>query len=485
MKGELRIFISYRRSDCQPQANALYDGLKYRLPSAQLFMDIDSIPPGVDFEQHIQREIEQCDLVLVMIGDNWLDPRPGANKRRIDEKGDFVRLEVESALASKTTRLIPILVEGAMMPSPSELPRSIQRLTRFNAFELSDQKWPKEIRDLAEALADMEPTTSVTGVHLRDIDDDAVRRAIQDLGQEFSSRDVSEHPTVGAAHGPISRKSGFHGVIGRYLAQNQAALGVTRLEGEDGSRGARWQGIPMRQTPPPPPPTPPVNPRTFTPPPPPQEGASRPALPWVIGLATCCTAGLVAPAVPLWVASRRPHDSKFKQRMYSLSAGILVSVLVGFAFVGSAPTDDEGTPVGAAANIGMVLVLLGAAGAFWALWFGRSAPTLPGAQAEMQRRTLRAQYRQLAEADQGMAVSMRVGRPDLARDYDDGGLLHLNSLDERYLVDRTPLRADEVHALVSARRSLGRFSSFEEISGLVSGLDASSIEWLREHAVFY
>ena len=485
MNGELRIFISYRRSDCQAQANALYDGLGYRLPAAKLFMDIDSIPPGVDFEQHIKQEIEQCDLVLVMIGDNWLDPRPGTDVRRIDEPGDFVRLEVESALASKSTTIVPILVEGAPMPSPSQLPASIQRLARFNAFELSDQKWPKEIRDLAEALGKIEPATSV---QLSDIDEGAVREALRDLGQHFGTRDVSEHQAIRSAHGPLSRKPSFHSVLGRYLAQHQNDLGITRLEGEESPRGALWQRQPVPSTPAPPPPRlVPTSPPPFTPPAPPQPNKpTRLTAPWVLGLATCCTAGLVAPAVPLWVASRHPHDPGFKRKMYILSAGVLLGVLVGFALIGSAPTDDEGTPVGAAPGIGTVFLLLGIAGAASALWFGHnSTPTLPGTQAEMQRRTLRAQYRRMAETDPGMALSLRVGRPDLSRDYDDGGLLHLNSLSDRFLVDKTPLRADEVRALISARESLGRFSSFEEVSGLVAGLDASSIEWLRERAVFY
>jgi TIR domain-containing protein len=59
-----RVFISYRRADCQPQANGLYDGLSHRLPEASIFMDLDSIPPGADFEQHIRQEIQICDLVL-------------------------------------------------------------------------------------------------------------------------------------------------------------------------------------------------------------------------------------------------------------------------------------------------------------------------------------------------------------------------------------------------------------------------------------
>lgn len=147
-----RIFISYRRSDCLAQANGLRDGLGRRLPGARVFKDIDSIPPGEDFEEYIRSEIEACDVVLVLIGDNWLDPRPGTATRRLDEANDFVRLEVESALRTPGLRVIPVLVEGAKMPEPSELPESIRRLARLNAFDLDDRRWEGDLERLTQAL---------------------------------------------------------------------------------------------------------------------------------------------------------------------------------------------------------------------------------------------------------------------------------------------------------------------------------------------
>ena len=152
VRGQSRVFISYRRSDCQPQANGLHDGLSHRLSSAKIFMDIESIPPGVDFEQHIRQEIEVCDVVLVLIGDNWLDRRPGSDVRRIDEPGDFVRLEIENALATATVRVVPVLVEGARMPEPIELPFSIRPLARLNAIELSDQRWAADLERLTATV---------------------------------------------------------------------------------------------------------------------------------------------------------------------------------------------------------------------------------------------------------------------------------------------------------------------------------------------
>ena len=131
---------------------ACYDGLVHRLRNASLFMDIDSIPPGVDFEQHIRDEIRRSDVILVMIGDNWLDDRPGTNRRRIDEPDDFVRLEIENALALPNVRIIPVLVEGAQMPPADELPASIHQLARLHAFELSDHRWSSDVERLARTI---------------------------------------------------------------------------------------------------------------------------------------------------------------------------------------------------------------------------------------------------------------------------------------------------------------------------------------------
>ncbi len=69
---EKRIFISYRRGDCQPQAKRSTTACATAYKPAHIFMDIDSIPPGVDFEEHVRDEIEICDVVLVLIGDDWL-----------------------------------------------------------------------------------------------------------------------------------------------------------------------------------------------------------------------------------------------------------------------------------------------------------------------------------------------------------------------------------------------------------------------------
>lgn len=145
------LFISYRRSDCQPHANGLYDGLLNRLPEADVFLDTDSLDAGSAWEEAISKAIERSDVVLVVIGDNWLDKGPD-DTRRLDKPGDHVRREVELALQSNAA-VIPVLVEGATVPERDDLPESIARLTAATATRLDDDRWRSDVDNLAVQIA--------------------------------------------------------------------------------------------------------------------------------------------------------------------------------------------------------------------------------------------------------------------------------------------------------------------------------------------
>ena len=96
-----RIFISYRRQDSQHQADRLYKAAKpfVHNPDTDLFIDVDDIPYGVDFEVYLKEQVQQSDVVLVLIGPNWLTiTDPETNLRRLDNEFDFVRIEVVAGL---------------------------------------------------------------------------------------------------------------------------------------------------------------------------------------------------------------------------------------------------------------------------------------------------------------------------------------------------------------------------------------------------
>ena len=103
-------------------------------------MDIDAIEPGVDFVEVINEAVGRCDILVALIGPEWLTMTGEAGERRIDEHGDFVRLEIEAALA-RAVRVVPVLVGGGRMPSASRLPASIAAFgRRLCTVELSDRR---------------------------------------------------------------------------------------------------------------------------------------------------------------------------------------------------------------------------------------------------------------------------------------------------------------------------------------------------------
>ena len=144
------IFINYRREDSAGHAGRLFDGLSSHFPG-RLFMDVDTIAPGIDFVDAIEQAVGACEVLIVMIGREWLTLKNAAGGRRIDEDGDFVRLELEHALI-RNIRVIPVLVQGAEPPRPEDLPPSLAKLARRNAIELSDARWGYDVDRLAQTI---------------------------------------------------------------------------------------------------------------------------------------------------------------------------------------------------------------------------------------------------------------------------------------------------------------------------------------------
>ena len=145
-----KIFISYRRDDSAGHAGRLFDRLSSHFNRERLFMDVDHIEPGEDFVQVIEDAVASSAVLLVIIGRRWLTSGDTI-ARRLDNPNDFVRLEVASALA-RNIRVIPVLVQNAIMPSPQDLPDDLLQLSRRNASELSDLRWNRDVDQLIGVL---------------------------------------------------------------------------------------------------------------------------------------------------------------------------------------------------------------------------------------------------------------------------------------------------------------------------------------------
>jgi len=146
-----RIFISYRRDDSAGHAGRLYDRLKEHFGPEQIFMDIDTIKPGLDFVEAVQQAVGSCDGLVAIIGREWQEVADATGQRRLDDPADMVRVEIATAL-ERGIRVIPVLVQGAQTPADKDLPDALKRLARQNALELSDTRFHSDVDRLVEAL---------------------------------------------------------------------------------------------------------------------------------------------------------------------------------------------------------------------------------------------------------------------------------------------------------------------------------------------
>ena len=147
--GDGLIFISYRREDAAGYARAIYDRFIQHFSPDRVFMDVDAIEPFLPFDEAIEKAIDQCKLLLVIIGRNWLAPR-AAEGPRINDPRDFVRMEIAAAL-SRNIPVIPVLLDGTMMPTEEELPESLRAMRKRNGVDVSNNSFRSDVDGLISA----------------------------------------------------------------------------------------------------------------------------------------------------------------------------------------------------------------------------------------------------------------------------------------------------------------------------------------------
>jgi TonB family protein len=160
------IFVSYRRSDSQGEAGRLFDDLVKHFGEDTVFMDVAGIEAGRDFRKAIEEGVTKCGVLLVMIGPEWLDAKDERGRRRLQDPSDFVRIETASAL-KRDIPVVPVLVRGAKMPSPEQLPEELKELAYRNCIELTHARWKSDIHLLVEALRRSLPVTLSPGTNVR------------------------------------------------------------------------------------------------------------------------------------------------------------------------------------------------------------------------------------------------------------------------------------------------------------------------------
>lgn len=145
------IFINYRREDSSGVTGRLADKLKAHFGEDQIFRDIDTIKAGADFVEAIHQALSSCSALLAIIGPQWISATDKQGRRRLDDPQDYTRLEISAAFV-RNIPVIPVLVDGASMPGPDQLPDDIVMLSRRQAIELGDKRWTYDTGQLIAAL---------------------------------------------------------------------------------------------------------------------------------------------------------------------------------------------------------------------------------------------------------------------------------------------------------------------------------------------
>jgi len=148
--SKTRIFISYRRDDSAKYADRIFERLQRAFGRDRVFQGTETIEPGMRFDRAIESAVAACDVLLALIGPGWLDARDGSG-RRLDRPDDFVRLEIAAALR-RDVLVIPVLLDGAVMPTRSELPPEIANLALHHAVSFGQDDWPRQMAKVERSI---------------------------------------------------------------------------------------------------------------------------------------------------------------------------------------------------------------------------------------------------------------------------------------------------------------------------------------------
>ena len=192
------IFISYRRDDAEGHAGRLFEDLADRFGKASVFMDVTGIEPGRDFRHVIEQQVASCGVLLAVIGKSWLTATDAEGRRRLDDPYDFVRLETEAAL-KRDIPVVPVLVHGAHMPRPEQLPGVLTDLAFRNSVELTHARWGSDVQLLISALLPYVDAAPQPASHNQNAPQDAYQNA-----SPVASAGTDEAAHAGGATGLVS-----------------------------------------------------------------------------------------------------------------------------------------------------------------------------------------------------------------------------------------------------------------------------------------
>ena len=145
------IFISYRRSDSKSYARSISQRLEKTFGKKRVFIDVDSIRPGEDFQSVLNDDLEKCKTMIVVMGPRWPELLRFSGPVDSEASPDYVRMEIASALERKLP-IFPVLVDGATMPEAKDLPDDLKPLAFRQAYSVRHDSFPRDMLGLEQEL---------------------------------------------------------------------------------------------------------------------------------------------------------------------------------------------------------------------------------------------------------------------------------------------------------------------------------------------
>ena len=213
------LFISYRRQDAAAAASRLYEDLTARYGPEDVFLDIATLQPGQDWARNLRRAVASSDAMLVLIGPQWLTAQDADGRRRIDDPHDRIRSEVAAAL-QLDKRVIPVLVDGAAMPSLDELPANLVHLATLQAASLRYERWREDAEQLYRMLKISTSTSTRPSFFNRLEQAFAILLGRTDIPATPSAPIISTAPPL-SARPPMSLRPRNHDVFVSYSSGDE------------------------------------------------------------------------------------------------------------------------------------------------------------------------------------------------------------------------------------------------------------------------
>jgi formylglycine-generating enzyme required for sulfatase activity len=193
-----KVFISYRRDDTAGIAGRVYDRLEREFGRNNLFMDVDARRFGSNFVEIINEEVAKCDVLLAIIGRDWLDARDEDGNRRLDNPDDYVRIEISAAI-KRDIPVIPILIDGTRVPKADQLPDDLKDLPLRSGLNVRNDSFHSDMDRLVLFLRERSETAEAS----RKAQEETARQVQQDEQRKRAEEAEIRQRAERAAEKPV------------------------------------------------------------------------------------------------------------------------------------------------------------------------------------------------------------------------------------------------------------------------------------------